>query len=170
MTFFGEYQYIWVDYFCWIQIYLDPIFFRKIQICWFYQNRANMNTNTIIWTDICIYEYKCYHTQNKINIYVYEYKSYESMQMYVHMCNNTQFMVLGLKYKKNHGLIFCCWHIQIPGVRRHCIKNTSSYFKRTQRPRLVQVYSFYRKTKTLFLNVSKRYLCPQSTFSFLDSI
>ena len=65
-----------------------------------------MNTNKIIWTDICIYEYKYYHTQNKINIYVYEYKSYESMQMYVHMCNNTQFMVLGLKYKKKSWFDF----------------------------------------------------------------
>ena len=52
-----------------------------------------MNTNMIICTDICEYEYKYHNTQNKKKIYVYGYKSYTSMQSNAHMCHNIQFMV-----------------------------------------------------------------------------
>ena len=44
--------------------FVDKYKYKYIQV---YQKWANMNTNTIIWTDICEYEYKYeyYHTQLK---------------------------------------------------------------------------------------------------------
>ena len=44
---------------------------------WVYRKWANMNTNTIIWTDICKYKYKYYYYKKKIKKiirYVYGYK------------------------------------------------------------------------------------------------
>ena len=68
-----------------------------------YQKLANMVTNTIIWTYICEYEYRLYHTQNRKK-YIYNmfvgYKGYKSMLINEHMCNNIQFVVCGLKLQK----------------------------------------------------------------------
>ena len=54
LKFFGRYEqeYIWIPF-------SDKYEHKYI---WVYQKWANMNTNTIIWTDICKYEY--YKTQN----------------------------------------------------------------------------------------------------------
>ena len=49
----------------------------KYKYIWAYQKWANMNTNTIIWTDICEYKYKYYQKNKYIYRYVYEYKSYK---------------------------------------------------------------------------------------------
>ena len=63
--FFFNYKYIPVDIFWLIQIgiYLGPTFLEKFKYILVYQKWVNMNTNTIIWIDIC--EYKYYHTQNE---------------------------------------------------------------------------------------------------------
>ena len=77
-----KYEYIWVNIFWRIQIriysgscvlatmntnifgshFLDKYKYKYI---WVHQKRANINTNTIIWTDICEYKYKYeyYHTK-----------------------------------------------------------------------------------------------------------
>ena len=51
-----------------------------------YQKWANMNTNMIIWTDICKnkYKYEYYRTKQKLRFYRYE--SYKSMTMNALMC------------------------------------------------------------------------------------
>ena len=59
---------------------------------WTFQKGANINTNIIIQTDICKYEYKCkyYTTQNLIKIkkiYLFmDIKALSSLQIQVHLC------------------------------------------------------------------------------------
>ena len=74
-------------------------FFDKYEYIWVYQKWENMNTNTIIRTDIrdYEYEYKYYCTQNLKDRYVYGYESYKCRTIIAHMFYKIQYMVLGLK-------------------------------------------------------------------------
>ena len=51
-----------------------------------YQKWANMNTNMIIWTDICEYEYKYEYYRTKQKLRFYRYESYKSRTMNALMC------------------------------------------------------------------------------------
>ena len=80
-----EYEYIWVDNTnIFGSHFLDEYEYEYIRA---YQKWANINTDMIIWTDICEHEHECeyYHIKNKkINRYIYGYKSYTSMQIIAH--------------------------------------------------------------------------------------